>query len=157
VHSESTATQNVSINCPAPVVDRHGRLHLLMTRNNFDVLYTRSDTCGRQWSAVRNISAQAKRTSWGWVATTFSAVELRSGRLLVGCDHAEHHQRSAYPTSTHHSHVMYSDDGGTRWAVGGSAPLNASDEASVAQVTTQPAGLLSSRSEGCNSSLCLSL
>ena len=139
VHSESTPTENVSLNCAAPVVDGHGRLHLLMTRNNFDVLYTHSDSCGDSWAPVQNISAQAKAPGWGWVATTFSAIQLNAGpaagRLVVGCDHADHNQRAAYPITTHHSHVMYSDDRGRSWRVGGSAPLSSSDEASIAQLS----------------------
>lgn len=76
----------------------------------------------RSWSAARDVSAMVTRPDWGWVATTFSGIQLRhqpaasgrNGRLIVCCDHQDHHDFTNGNTTWSYSHVLVSDDGGTR-------------------------------------------
>ncbi|HPP54759.1 MAG TPA: sialidase family protein, partial [Thermoguttaceae bacterium] len=59
---------------------------------------------------------QVKKPEWTWYATgPGCGIQLRSGRLLVPCDHIADGGEWA-------SHVIYSDDGGKTWRLGGAAP-----------------------------------
>jgi sialidase-1 len=98
---------------PAPVADRNtGRVWLLFTLNNTRVLVTSSDDDGVTWAPPREITSDVKRPDWTWYATgPGHAIQLSSGRLLVPCDH-----RTAQGMF---SHVIYSDDHGRTWKLGG--------------------------------------
>jgi sialidase-1 len=148
VHGESDGVHNVTVGGPTAVVDRStGRLLLLMIRNDprrasFDILLSYSDDCGRSFATPRDISAQVKPppgslgAPWGFYATTFRAIQLRSGRLLACCDHSINGQLSPYPIQTNHAHVIYSDTHGDSWQLGGIEGLNSSDECSTAQLSS---------------------
>lgn len=119
---------------PAPVVDRRtGTIWLLLTRNpgqvrERDILpglsgptrtvwltYSKDD--GRSWAPPVEITAAVKRPEWSWYATgPVNGIQLRSGRLVIPCDHVV-----AGDLAQRFSHVIYSDDGGKTWRVGGSA------------------------------------
>ena len=100
---------------PAPVVDREtGRIWLAFTLDNVRVFVSWSDDDGASWAEPREITGEVKPEGWGWYATgPGHAIELASGRLLVPCDH-----RDAGGMS---SHVIYSDDHGRTWRLGGVA------------------------------------
>ncbi len=98
---------------PAPVVDRQtGRIWLPFCLNNNRVFVVYSDDDGKTWSEPREITDDVKRPGWGWYATgPGHSIQLSSGRLLVPCDHG---------TATGMaSHVIYSDDHGKTWKLGG--------------------------------------
>jgi sialidase-1 len=116
---------------PCPVVeDQTGAILLLMTHNlgsdkqadivaqtgkgTRTVWITESRDDARTWSPPKEITADVKRPNWTWYATGPGAgIQLKSGRLLIPCDHKE------AGTKTHNSHVIYSDDRGTSWKLGG--------------------------------------
>jgi sialidase-1 len=104
-----------TIGNPSPVVDRStGTVWLLFCRNNLNVLVTRSDDDGSTWAEPQDITRYVKPFTWAWYATgPGHGIQLSSGRLLVPCDHSE--GLSMY------SHVIYSDDHGMSWMLGGSA------------------------------------
>lgn len=105
-----------TIGNPAPVLDRDtGRVWLLFCRNNDRVFETHSDDHGASWSARRELTSTVKRAGWGWYATgPVHGIQLRrgphAGRLVIPCDHRD---------PAHKSHVVYSDDHGQSWFVGG--------------------------------------
>ena len=119
---------------PCPVVDRKsGRVILLSTWNNGKdpekdiharksldtrrvfVLY--SDDEGLTWSAPREITSSAKKKGWTWYATgPCHATQLTSGRIVVPCDHGNF--KDGKPDGTT-SHILYSDNGGKTWKLGG--------------------------------------
>ncbi len=123
---------------PCPVVDRTtGVIWLPMTWNHGEddekeikqntgrdtrrVFVTHSDDNGRTWAKPREITADVKRTEWRWYATG-SGVGIQltqgswKGRMLIPCDHS-----LALPDDPdgYNSHVIYSDDHGRTWQLGG--------------------------------------
>jgi sialidase-1 len=129
-----------TIGNPAPVVDRKtGTVLLLLTRNAGavnerqinegaapprTVWITRSKDDGATWSAPSDITAQTKRPEWTWYATgPGNGIQLRSGRLVVACDHNTSNPNQRY------SHVIYSDDGGATWKIGGIAEAQTNESA----------------------------
>jgi sialidase-1 len=78
------------------------------------MMHTRDE--GRSWSKPVDITPSAKDPGWGWYATgPGNGIQLRSGRLAIPCDHRR------FAGQARHSHVIYSDDGGRNWKMGGSA------------------------------------
>lgn len=136
---------------PCPVLDRDtGAVWLLLTWNRGDdaepqiiaqqskdtrrVFVTRSTDDGLTWSGPREITAWVKRTNWTWYATGPGAgiqVERGAfrGRLVIPCDHIE------AGTGRYYSHVIYSDDHGQTWALGGSTPEHQVNECEVVELT----------------------
>jgi sialidase-1 len=128
---------------PAPVVDwKSGAILLLLTRNpgtdterqivegiapvGRTVWLTRSIDDGVTWSDPVEITAQTKRPEWTWYATgPGNGIQLRSGRLVIPCDHIRRDNRAM------HSHVIYSDDGGRSWAIGGVAEERTNESAAA--------------------------
>jgi sialidase-1 len=116
---------------PCPVLDRRtGTLWLLLTRNlggdtegtiragtskgTRSVWVMKSTDEGATWSRPTDITKAVKDPKWTWYATgPGCGIQLRSGRLVVPCDHTE------AGTRTFRSHVIYSDDGGATWKKGG--------------------------------------
>jgi sialidase-1 len=123
---------------PAPVVDRRtGTVWLLMTHNPGDlrepelttgqargtrtVWVTHSEDDGRTWAKPREITTDVKRPEWTWYATGPGAgIQTAGGRLVVPCDHKR-------PGDVGYAHVIYSDDGGQTWRLGGSAGPNTNE------------------------------
>jgi sialidase-1 len=69
---------------------------------------------GATWSTPVEITATTKAPDWTWYATGPGAgIQLRGGRLLIPCDHSV----AGSPGSR--SHVIYSDDHGATWQLGG--------------------------------------
>lgn len=132
-----------TIGNPAPVVDqRSGEIILLLTRNpghttereivstgakgTRTVWITRSRDDGATWAPPEEITAQVKRPEWTWYATgPGNGIQLRTGRLVVPCDHI------VKGTGAMHAHVIYSDDRGKSWAIGGVAEAQTNESAVV--------------------------
>lgn len=130
---------------PAPVLDRRtGTIWLLLTRNpgrvterqivegtaegtrTVWITYSRDE--GASWAPPVEITASVKRPEWTWYATgPGNGIQLRSGRLVIPCDHV------VAGTRAMHSHVIYSDDGGRSWKIGGVAPEK-TNECAVAEL-----------------------
>ena len=123
---------------PSPVVDREsGRIILLSTWNKGTdherdihrrtsedsrrVFVLFSDDNGLSWSSPREITAQTKKEDWTWYATgPCHAIQLRSGRIVVPCDHNVFKDGK---DAGSHSHIIYSDDLGESWRIGGDCPV----------------------------------
>ncbi len=98
---------------PCPVLDPStGTVWLLYCRNNRRVFVTSSADGGTSWSPPAEITAEVSRPGWTWYATgPGHGVRLRSGRLLIPCDHkTENATRDE--AHLYCSHVIWSDDGG---------------------------------------------
>lgn len=121
---------------PCPVVDEQtGTIWLLLTRNlgvdaedairartargTRTVWVCHSNDDGTTWSTPAEITASTKDPAWGWYATGPGVgIQIRhgqfAGRLVIPCDHT-----SGAQGKTLASHVIYSDDHGTTWKLGG--------------------------------------
>ncbi len=135
---------------PCPVVaSATGAIVLLATRNlgvdheskiiagtsvgTRTVWLLKSDDHGATWSAPRDITESAKLPSWTWYATGPGAgVELQRGphrgRLVVPCDHIE------AGTKRYFSHVIFSDDRGSTWQLGGTTQEDQVNECEVVEL-----------------------
>jgi sialidase-1 len=138
---------------PAPVVDREtGVIWLLMTWNRGDdhereiiegtslntrrIFVTSSEDDGMTWTTPREITQDVKRPNWTWYATGPGAgVQLLSGRysgrLVIPCDHIE------ATTKDYYSHIIYSDDHGASWQLGGRTPRPQVNECQVVELKDQ--------------------
>ena len=128
-----------TIGNPTPVVERKtGTIFLLLTSNPGSaterqitdripgavrtVWITHSADDGASWSPPVDITAQVKRPEWTWYATgPGNGIQLRSGRLVIPCDH------------NGSSHIIYSDDRGATWKIGGVAE-DKTNESAVAEL-----------------------
>ncbi len=105
---------------PCPVVDEAtGTIELLFTRDNRDVMLTRSVDNGKNWSDPVEITHQTKSPDWTWYATGPGVgiqleTEPFAGRLVIPCDHGGKTMAGIRPAVTY-SHVIYSDDHGLSW------------------------------------------
>ena len=120
---------------PAPVVDRNtGRIWLPYCTNTSEDIYQRnvwitySDDDGATWAQPTDITEQVKPDNWKWYATgPGRGIQLQNGRLVIPCNHFDENR-------TRRSHVIYSDDHGETWQVGGvTAP--GTDESQVAELS----------------------
>jgi len=122
---------------PCPVVDKsNGRIWLPLTWNlgsdheskimagtsKFPrkVFITYSDDDGKSWAPVKEISESVRKPHWRWYATgPGNAIQITSGkykgRLVVPANHSDHSDKK-HPYRTH---VIYSDDHGASWHLGG--------------------------------------
>ncbi len=135
---------------PAPVVDRKtGEIHLLMTWNLGEdheqyiingkskdsrrVFVTSSSDEGKNWSIPKEITSSVKKENWTWYATgPCHGIQIEKGkfkgRLVIPCDHIE------AETKKYYSHIIFSDDHGKTWQLGGTTPQDQVNECTVAEL-----------------------
>jgi len=135
---------------PCPVIDRTtGWIWLLMTwnlgtdieRNIINqiskdtrrIFLSHSKDDGLTWSDPVEITDNVKRSDWTWYATgPATGIQLEQGpqrgRLLVPCDHIE------AGTNKYYSHIIYSDDHGASWHIGGRTPSDGVNECQAVEL-----------------------
>lgn len=135
---EEGDTAKITIGNPAPVVDIDtGTVWLPFCRDNDRVFVTHSDDDGLSWSEPIEITATVKRPEWDWYATgPVNGIQLsigpNAGRLVVPCDHRRGGDKTPWRAGGH-SHVIYSDDHGASWQLGG-VTSESMNECAVAQL-----------------------
>jgi len=131
---------------PAPVTDREtGTTWLLFCRNRQgegermicrgeverSVWVTGSDDDGLTWRDPVEITTDVKRADWGWYATgPGHGIQLRSGRLLISCNHSPIN-RDPDQETPYFAHVIWSDDHGRTWSLGGSVDEGTNESTAV--------------------------
>ncbi len=137
---------------PCPVVDQEtGVIWMLLTWNSGAiaerqiapgfgedsrrVFVTHSEDDGLTWAEPQEITADTKQKTWSWYATGPGAgIQIASGkhhgRLVIPCDHKI---PSAGGTRLY-SHVVYSDDHGATWQLGGRSPADEVNECEVVEL-----------------------
>lgn len=138
---------------PCPVVDQStGNICLLLTWNSGTVhegdittgfgndsrkVYLSTSTNhGQSWSEPTDITKDTKQKSWSWYATGPGAgIQIQNGpnagRLVIPCDHKEPHDGK----TDFYSHVVFSDDGGVTWQIGGRSPEPKTNECEVVELS----------------------
>ncbi|MBI3838328.1 MAG: exo-alpha-sialidase, partial [Planctomycetia bacterium] len=131
----------------APVVDQTtGQIFVLFTRNSSDVFVTSSTDDGLTWNSPTDITSSVKVTAagnpgppgeysdtpWSFYATAPAhGIQLQhgvaAGRLLV----AAYHRETTDKTGTSWANVIYSDDHGQTWHLGGGLVGNADGSGSA--------------------------
>jgi sialidase-1 len=113
--------------------DHENRIINQTSRDTRRVFVCSSSDDGRTWSKAREITADVKLANWTWYATGPGAgIQLQrgpyKGRLIIPCDHIE------AVTKRYFSHVIYSDDHGKSWKLGGSTPEPQVNECEVVEL-----------------------
>ncbi len=137
---------------PAPVVEQEsGNIFLLMTwnlgsdherdiingksTNTRRVYVSQSSDDGLSWQQPKEITTTTKKPNWTWYATgpvhgiQMALNEEHKGRMIVPCDHIE------AGTKHYYSHVIYSDDKGKTWQLGGTTPQHQVNECTIAELS----------------------
>lgn len=136
---------------PVPVQDQStGRIWLVSTWNSGSyhekqdaeatvkdgrcVFTLHSDDEGNSWSAPTDITSQVKKSDWGWYATgPCHGVQIikgkYTGRLIIPANHVEKKPRRNF------ANIIYSDDHGLTWYLGGNTPQDQMNEATVAEIS----------------------
>jgi sialidase-1 len=137
---------------PCPVVDQEtGTVWLLLTWNDGRVrenaiqpgfgkdsrrvFVTHSSDDGETWAEPQEITRDVKKEDWTWYATGPGAgIQLtrgkHKGRLVIPCDH----KRRDGKRELGYSHVIYSDDHGKTWQLGGATPTDKCNECEVVEL-----------------------
>ncbi len=159
----SGTTSGIVLGQEAPIVDtRTGKIFMLYDTGTIDpsdalpllstVFVTSSSDNGLTWSTPIDITSAVKVTAagnpgppgaytnqpWGWYAmTTNQGIQLTSGpyagRLMVAADH----RFTSDSSGTSWANVIYSDDDGQTWQLGGGTTGNASGLASPNDFTNE--------------------
>lgn len=112
---------NTTIGNPVPIAARDGVVHLVFSRNNRQVLYSRSEDQGRTWRTPREIDEFARCGSGPG-----HGLQLRSGRLVVPLWIKEGKTHD-YREGTFTASVLLSDDAGQTWRCGGTSAVGANE------------------------------
>ncbi len=135
---------------PCPVLDEEtGTIWLLMTwnlgtdRESEIIAQTSADTRriyatssrddGLTWETPKEITSSVKEPGWTWYATgPCTGIQIQEGkykgRLIIPCDHIE------AGTKKYYSHVIYSDDHGESWELGGRTPVDQVNECQAVEL-----------------------
>ena len=92
-----------------------------------------SEDDGQSWSQPAELTSTLKKPDWTWYATgPGSGIQIKhgphKGRLVIPCDHIE------AETKRYYSHVIYSDDRGKTWQLGGRSPRHQVNECEVVEL-----------------------
>jgi sialidase-1 len=137
---------------PCPVVDRStGTIWMLMTHNLGEdrepelthgtskgtrtVWVTSSDDDGITWASPREITNDIKKPEWTWYATGPGVgIQMEhgphAGRLVIPCDYVT---KGGDPDKSN-SHVIYSDDHGKTWKLGGEPATTGYNESQIVEL-----------------------
>ena len=136
---------------PAPVVDKKtGKIVLLSTwnlgsdhekdiingtsKNTRRVFVLSSSDDGTTWTNAKEITIYVKKENWTWYATgPGKGIQLskgkHKGRLVIPSNHV------VAQTKKNYSHVIYSDDLGSNWKLGGITAEDSVNESTVAELS----------------------
>lgn len=126
-----------------PIVLPSGRILLVWLWNKWipsekdrttrEVFVMSSDDDGVTWSQPRNITRSVYLPDWKWYGTgpchgIVKRSEPHKGRIIVA---ARHNTRQSHMVS----HVIFSDDNGETWRLGGSVSRERTSEATVVELS----------------------
>ncbi len=120
---------DITIGNPCPIVDEQdGTVHLLFTRNNERLFYTKSRDAGQTWSTPVEHTPILDTLDFPWrrIATgPVHGIQTRDGRLLAPiwvCDQTIETLHAGRASAEYRAGVLYSNDHGATWHAGGLTP-----------------------------------
>jgi len=113
--------------------DREGQIIAGKSKDTRRVFVSYSVDDGKSWTPPKEITEQTKQKNWTWYATGPGVgIQLRKGkykgRMVIPCDHIE------AGTKRYFSHVIYSDDQGKTWKLGGTTATDKVNECQVVEL-----------------------
>lgn len=127
------ADDNMTCGNPCPVVDQSkGRIWLPFCKNlghgperlivegraPRTIWMTSSTDNGTTWTEPEETTKDVKDSSWTWYATgPGHGIQLKDGTLVIPCDHMVGNNFNRQDSI--HSHIIYSNNHGTNWRIGG--------------------------------------
>ena len=113
--------------------DHEGQIIARKSKDTRRVFVLRSDDDGVTWSKPVQITDSVKKPEWTWYATgPGSGIQIshgaHKGRIVIPCDHIEE------GTNHYYSHVIFSDDHGATWKLGGRTPQHQVNECEVVEL-----------------------
>jgi len=119
----------ITIGNPCPIIERSSRcIHLLFTRNNKRLFYTKSVDDGLNWSTPKEFTDILKGFNYPLVRIATGpghGIQIKHGRLVAPvwvCD-CEVKNKDKNPTkSRYQAGIIYSDDHGKTWKTGSLVP-----------------------------------
>jgi len=127
------ADGNMTCGNPCPVVDQNsGTIWLPFCKNLGEgdqilimegkaprtVWMTSSADNGATWTEPEEITKDVKDSSWTWYATgPGHGIQLKDGTLVIPCDHVVGNNFNRQDIV--HSHIIYSNNHGINWRIGG--------------------------------------
>jgi sialidase-1 len=136
---------------PVPILDKTNGRILLVTSWNLGtdhekeimdlssqkgrhVYVQHSDDEGKTWTSAKEITKSVKMANWTWYATgPCHGLQIANGqykgRLVVPVNHVE------MPAKKNFSNIIYSDDHGDTWKLGGNTPQDQMNETTVAEIS----------------------
>jgi len=133
---------------PAPIYDEINDRIILLTKwsiagkiesdyikggnhNGIKLYMTYSDDCGENWSTLHDITSCIPDSLDWFTIGNVHGIQLRQednkGRLIVTGDHTINNK--------YYSHIIYSDDGGYNWRMGGMVSRSGTNECTVAELS----------------------
>jgi sialidase-1 len=113
--------------------DHEGSIIAKTSKDTRRVFVINSTDDGLTWSKPTEVTKDTKLADWTWYATgPGSGIQMENGphkgRLVIPCDHIEAESRKYY------SHIIYSDDHGQSWKLGGTTPQDKVNECEVVEL-----------------------
>jgi sialidase-1 len=130
----------ITIGNPCPIVERNShRIHLLFTRNNKRLFYTKSLDDGSTWSPPKEYTSILNQFDYPWVRVATGPVHglhMTTGRLIapVWLSNRVIKQKNVESTPNRfRSGILYSDNHGQTWHAGALVPptINRLNECTV--------------------------
>ena len=127
-----------------PVVLPNGRILLVWLwnksipsekdRSRRDVYFTFSDDEGVSWTKSKNITTSVYLPYWGWSGLgpchgIVKTLEPHKGRVIIPSRHEDNIDGKSF------SHIIYSDNNGETWQIGGSALRRKTTESTVVELS----------------------
>lgn len=102
-------------------VDKEDQIHYMKARDTRRVFMTHSADNGLTWTKPNEITSSVKKPEWGWYATgPVNGIQLtrstHNGRLVIPSNHSS---LTTATQSVTRSHIIFSDDHGKTWQIGG--------------------------------------
>ncbi len=115
--------------------DHEREIKLRASKGTRTVWVTSSTDDGLTWATPREITSDVKKPEWTWYATGPGVgIQLKrgphKGRLVIPCDYV-----ATPAVGDGNSHIIYSDDHGQTWKLGGEAPRKEFNESQVVELS----------------------